>query len=97
MKIIQPLLIALILKYFNGSIELNEALVYASFIGVFAMIGGLLHHPYYFISGRYGLGAKLGLSGLIYRKVSYQTSIQVNSSDHLGVVCAESSWCLLIF
>ena len=53
MKIIQPLFIALILQYFNGRIELNEALIYAGIISVFCSIGGVLHHPYYYFSSKY--------------------------------------------
>lgn len=69
MKIFQPLLIALILQWFNGTISLNLTLLYAGAVSVLAAIGGILHHPYYNNAYKFGMKARLALSGLIYRKV----------------------------
>ena len=60
----------MILAYFNGGIERSEALCYAAIISICAVIGGVLHHPYYFNSWRIGMKIRIGCSGLMYRKVS---------------------------
>lgn len=86
MKIIQPLLITLILKYFNGSIQLNEALIYAGIISVFVSIGGILHHPYYYFSSKYGMQVRLACSGLIYRKI-LRCGITSFESTSAGDIC----------
>jgi hypothetical protein len=59
----------MILKYFNGTMTLNMALIYAGIISFLATFGGILHHPYYYNSYKYGMKVRLALSGLIYRKV----------------------------
>ena len=69
LKIFQPLFIALILRYFNGTIDLATALVYAGIISVLAAFGGVLHHPYYRNAYTQGMKTRLALSGLMYRKV----------------------------
>jgi ATP-binding cassette subfamily C (CFTR/MRP) protein 4 len=86
MKILQPLFIAMILKYFNGSIELNETLIYASVIAVFASVGGVLHHPYYYFSTKYGMQVRLACSGLIYRKI-FRCGITSFESTSSGDIC----------
>lgn len=86
MKIFQPLLIAMILKYFNGSIELNEALIYAGVIAIFASVGGILHHPYYYFSTKYGMQVRLACSGLIYRKI-LRSGITSFESTSAGDIC----------
>ena len=70
MKIFQPLFISLILKYFNGTLGFNDTMIYAGVFSVFASIGGILHHPYYYNSYVYGMRIRLALAGLIYRKVN---------------------------
>ena len=86
MKIFQPLLITLILKYFNGSIELNEALIYAAIISIFASIGGILHHPYYYFSTKFGMQVRLACSGLIYRKI-LRMGVTSFESTSAGDIC----------
>lgn len=86
MKIFQPLLITLVLKYFNGSIGLNEALIYAAIISIFASVGGILHHPYYYFSTKYGMQVRLACSGLIYRKV-LRLGVTSFESTSAGDIC----------
>lgn len=69
-KIIQPLFISMVLVYFHGGIERREAIMYGCIISVCALIGGVLHHPYYFNSWRIGMKIRVACSGLMYRKVS---------------------------
>ncbi len=69
MKIFQPLFIALILQYFNGKIDLDTTLIYAGVVSVLAAFGGILHHPYYSNAYKFGMKARVALTGLIYRKV----------------------------
>lgn len=71
LKIIQPYLISLVLQYFNGQIELKRVMIYAVVISVLAVIGSVLHHPYYLNTGRYGIRLRLICSTLIYRKVTF--------------------------
>ncbi len=80
----------MILKYFNGSIELNETLIYAAAISVIASISGILHHPFYFYSVKYGLQVRLACSGLIYRKVLHCgiTSFESTSSGDINNLLA---------
>ncbi len=74
-KIIQPLFISMVLVYFNGGIERREALIYGCIISLCAIVGGVLHHPYYFNSWRIGMKIRVACSGLMYRKVGPITNI----------------------
>lgn len=79
-KIVQPLFISMVLVYFNGGIERKEALMYGLIISVCAIIGGVLHHPYYFNSWRIGMKIRVACSGLMYRKVTTQKLILLIST-----------------
>jgi ATP-binding cassette subfamily C (CFTR/MRP) protein 4 len=82
-KILQPLLISMVLVYFNGGIERNEALIYGAVISVCAIIGGILHHPYYFNSWRIGMKIRVAASGLMYRKI-FRLSVKALDSNFSG-------------
>ena len=64
-KILQPLLITMALVYFNELIERNKALIYGAIISVCAIIGGILHHSYYFNSWRIGMKIRTVASSLM--------------------------------
>ena len=83
LKIIQPFLISLVLKYFNDQIKLEEVVIYACIIAVAAIIGGILHHPYYLNTGHYGIKLRLICSSLVYRKVIQLILITESHSNHL--------------
>nr|QUF59454.1 ATP-binding cassette transporter Abcc4-1 [Brachionus angularis] len=82
-KIIQPYFIAIILRYFNGTMGLSETLIYAGVISICAIIVGILHHPYYLNACRYGMRLRIGCSGLIYRKI-LKLSIKTLDSKSAG-------------
>ena len=73
---LQPLVIAELLKYFNGTIELWEGLVYAAMISILAFINSIAHHPFYLNTYGYGMKIRLGFSGLIYKKVTYENKLK---------------------
>ncbi len=73
----------MVLVYFNGGIEREEALIYGSVISVCAVIGGILHHPYYFNSWRIGMKIRVAASGLMYRKI-FRLSVKALDSNFSG-------------
>ena len=86
MKIFQPLFISLILRYFNGTMAFDTTIIFAVAFSVFASIGGVLHHPYYYNSSVDGMKMRLALSGLIYRKVMKLGSSSLNAKSAGDIV-----------
>lgn len=68
-KILQPLLISLVIMYFNSTIDKKHAIIYASIISIFALTGCFFHHIYFFNAWRIGMRIRLAISGLIYKKI----------------------------
>ncbi len=94
-KIVQPLLIAQILKYFNGEVKKIEyALIYAGVISVCAIFVGILHHPYYLNACRYGMRLRVACSGLIYRKalkLSLKSLDSKSSGDIINLLSSDTT------
>lgn len=65
-----PLLIAQILKYFEGTGDINHALFYAGLLSLGVTINCIVHHPYFLNISRIGIKMRLAASGLIYKKVN---------------------------
>lgn len=68
-RISQPLLIAGLLKYFTGLIDFNTAVMYGIALSVGVAINCIVHHIYYQGLSRAGMQIRIGLSGLIYKRV----------------------------
>jgi len=68
LAIAQPLLTSELLKYFNGEIDFNLALIYGSSISLSVFVIWLVHHPYSINCQRYGMRLRIACSGLVYRK-----------------------------
>ncbi|CAF0837577.1 unnamed protein product [Brachionus calyciflorus] len=93
-KIIQPLFISIVLRYFNNTMELTEALIYAGVISVCAIIVGILHHPYYLNACRYGMRLRIACSGLIYKKVlrlSLKTLDSKSAGDIINLLSTDAT------
>mgnify|MGYP003385021530 CR=1 FL=1 len=68
----QPLLFAMLLEYFNNTIQLSQALLIAFIISVIGLFCGALDQYYFFNLERVSLRIRLACFGLIYRKVMFQ-------------------------
>ncbi|RNA09361.1 multidrug resistance-associated 4-like isoform X1, partial [Brachionus plicatilis] len=93
-KIIQPLFISIILRYFNGTMEITEALIYAGVISVCSIIVGILHHPYYLNACRYGMRLRVASSGLIYKKIlrlSLKTLDSKSAGDIINLLSTDGT------
>jgi ATP-binding cassette subfamily C (CFTR/MRP) protein 4 len=66
---VQPLLIAQILKYFSGEMELWEASVYGVAISISAFLVGYIYHPCMLNLFKLSMNVRVACTGLIYRKV----------------------------
>lgn len=66
---IQPLLIAKVLTYFDGQIDLKTALTYAALLSSGYCFNSILHHPIFLIEAKYGTKMRLACAGVIYKKV----------------------------
>jgi hypothetical protein len=69
-KLLQPLLIAQILKYFSGEMELWEACIYGGAISLCSLLVGYMYHPLYMYLFKFVVRLRVACSGLIYRKVT---------------------------
>ena len=83
LKIIQPLLLSVVIMYFNNGIQKKKAFVYALALSICALISCFLSHLYFFNVWRIGMKIRLAVSGLIYRKVNlslFNYKIQLNKT-----------------
>jgi hypothetical protein len=67
----QPILIAGLLKYFVGLSDFKNALIYSFLLSIGVAINCITHHVYYQVLMRSGMFMRIGLSGLIYKRVIY--------------------------
>ena len=70
-KLIQPLLISEVLKYFEGLIDLKIALAYSIIISSTVILNSLLMHPYFLNILLIGMKLRIAVSGIIYKKVAF--------------------------
>lgn len=68
-RIIQPILIVNLIRYFNGQLDLKWAIIYGTAICLMIIATNLIHHPYIFAIVRQGMQMRLAVCGLVYRKV----------------------------
>lgn len=81
-----------ILKYFSGTIELSEAIIYTVAIGLVAVLISTLHHPYYFNTYGWGIKCRVACSGLVYRKalnLSVKSLDQKSSGDIINLLSTD--------
>jgi hypothetical protein len=67
----QPILISGLLKYFVGLSDFKNALIYSLLLSIGVAINCITHHVYYQVLMRSGMFMRIGLSGLIYKRVKY--------------------------
>nr|UOU03342.1 ATP-binding cassette subfamily C4-4-1 [Brachionus rubens] len=67
-KMLFPILISRILRYFEGSATFQDALLYAFYIAIGVFINCVVHHPYFLELTRIGMKMRLASSGLLYKK-----------------------------
>lgn len=79
LAIIQPILTSELLKYFNGEINFNQAIIYGTCISLSVFIIWLVHHPYSINCQRYGMRLRIACSGLVYRKTLMLTTNVLDS------------------
>jgi ATP-binding cassette, subfamily C (CFTR/MRP), member 4 len=79
LAIAQPILTSELLKYFNGEIDFNLAIIYGSSISLSVFIIWLVHHPYSINCQRYGMRLRIACSGLVYRKTLRLTTSTLDS------------------
>ena len=70
LKFVTPLLIIGLIKYFDGTNDLETTLIYAGLMSLNIIIGSLIHHPFYMLAFRFGQSLRVACSGLIYKKVT---------------------------
>lgn len=63
-----PLFISQILKYFDGTSDLKNTLIYATLMSIGIAINCVVHHPYFLGVGIYGMKIRLACAGLLYKK-----------------------------
>lgn len=68
-RLVFPLLISQILKYFEGTADFSEAILYAFYISIGVTVNCIIHHPYFLELIRIGIKMRLATSGLLYKKV----------------------------
>ncbi|CAF0703150.1 unnamed protein product [Brachionus calyciflorus] len=67
-RILFPILISRILRYFEGTAEFKEAILFAFYIAIGVTINCIVHHPYFLELARIGMKMRLATSGLLYKK-----------------------------
>ena len=67
--VLQPILTSELLKYFNGEIDFNLAIIYGTCICLNVFVIWFVHHPYSINCSRYGMRLRIACCGLVYRKV----------------------------
>jgi ATP-binding cassette subfamily C (CFTR/MRP) protein 4 len=78
-RMILPLLIAKMLKYFDSTHDIYYALRYAIYISLGVTFNSIIHHPFFLNVSRTAVKFRVALSGLVYKKViSILTSISTN-------------------
>ena len=71
----QPFVISYVLKYFEGTIGIIEAIEYGAILCIGTFIVTIIHHPLFLCNNIIGLKLRLSCSGLIYKKVLQFISI----------------------
>ncbi|XP_064639147.1 ATP-binding cassette sub-family C member 4-like isoform X1 [Lineus longissimus] len=67
-KILQPLLLVGLIKFFSNQTTLLDAYLYAAGVSICAIFLAVFHHPYFFGVLRVGMQLRVACSSLIYRK-----------------------------
>jgi hypothetical protein len=70
-RMILPMLISNMLKYFDGSRDIYYALRFASYISLGITFNCVIHHPFFLNVSRLALKFRVALSGLVYKKVCH--------------------------
>ena len=72
-KVIQPLLLGGLIRYFDstGRVSTFEAYMYALGMTGCSAMQALTHHPYFYHVQRIGMGVRVACSALIYKKVVF--------------------------
>lgn len=78
-KVIQPVLLGYIIRYFedydpHNKAALNETLGYAAGLSIFTIGLNLLHHLYFFNVQRVGMKIRVAMCHMIYKKVGRPVS-----------------------
>lgn len=69
LRVINPLFIAGLLRFFEKKTPLSEAYLYATGIFVVSLLLTFTHHAYFFSLQRIGFHIRAGTCGLMYKKV----------------------------
>jgi hypothetical protein len=64
---IQPFVIAYILKYFEGDIGSKEAFSYGLILCGLMTLRSIVHHPYFLYAVLFGQRTRIACFGLIYK------------------------------
>jgi hypothetical protein len=70
LRVAQPILIGKLIDYFIGQTTLEMALLYGTLLALSSFVSGMLNHMNFQETQRYGMKMRLGVCGLIYRKVN---------------------------
>ncbi len=70
-KLVQPLFISRMMTYFDGTGNINTALLYGGLICLGATFNAVIHHPYFLHIAKLGVKMRLACSGLVYKKVKF--------------------------
>jgi hypothetical protein len=84
MRISMPYFIGRLVSYFvpDTTTTRLQACLYAGAIVVFAFGVGVIHHPLFFKTTRYGMQLKIALGTLVYKKVfAKRTILQIPASS----------------
>jgi hypothetical protein len=68
-RLILPLLISKLLKYFEGTHDIYYALRYALYISMGVTFNSIIHHPFFLNVSRTAVKFRVALAGLVYKKV----------------------------
>nr|UOU03343.1 ATP-binding cassette subfamily C4-4-2 [Brachionus rubens] len=67
-RILFPIFIQQILRYFEGTANLMHAISFASYIAIGVTVNCIVHHPFFLELVRIGFKMRIASSGLLYKK-----------------------------
>jgi ATP-binding cassette, subfamily C (CFTR/MRP), member 4 len=74
------------MPFFEGGMSLNDAIKLGILIAFCIIFSAILHHPYYWTLELIGFRMRLGLSGLIYRKLMKLNIKEMSSNQTADVI-----------
>lgn len=74
------------MPYFLGEMSLGCAIKFGVIISVCIILSAILHHPYYWDAERISFRMRLGLSGLIYRKMLKLNIKEMSSGQTADII-----------